>query len=252
MNKKYTLVANWKMQLPYNQAKELCSTYQQLNLTHNHTSTIVVCPSFETLSYAAQTLPQKGFSLGAQTCSTHKTGAYTGDVSAQSLAQLGCSYCIIGHSERRMHQGETSHDVATKMLRLLEHGIHPIICIGETEHEHHQGLTVHTLHEQLEPVIQALVHTTTHPTILIAYEPIWSIGSGNVPTRDYLTKIFTWLDQLCTTLMPNVRCKLLYGGSVDEKNSKDIASVDHVHGFLVGGASLDFQKFKNIVSLISE
>lgn len=254
MNKQFLIVANWKMQLSYNQAVEFCTQhFQELDRSLPDHVSVVLCPSFEALYPIGQLLAKTSLKLGAQTCSNYKMGAYTGEVCAESLAQLGCTHCIIGHSERRSNFGETSNDIAIKTTRLLEQGIRPIICIGETLKEHQQGLTIHALHDQLEPVLQKLAaHPTPAQGIIIAYEPVWAIGTGQSATPSYLNKIFTWLDQLYSTILPMTPCTLLYGGSVNEQTAADIARIDKVQGLLLGGASLDFQKFKNIVSLVSK
>lgn len=254
MNKPYLVVANWKMQLTCNTAVQMCleNHHGLATLAQKKNIRLVLCPSAEALYPIAHALKGTTVHVGAQTCSKYKQGAHTGQIAATSLAEIGCSYCIIGHSEERIATGETNLDIALKAERLLERGIHPIICIGETQQEYHQGLTIHALHEQLEPILQLLARYPSPGPITLAYEPIWAIGTGKVPPHSYLVKIFTWLAQITTTLVPAGAYTLIYGGSVTPETLKELLTIEYLEGLLVGSASLDFQKFENIVSLISE
>ncbi len=245
-------VANWKMQLPYSQAIKLCSDNVTLisELAHSpKQKTIILCPSFEALFPLRQLLQSIPISLGAQTCSSYSKGAYTGQVSAESLAQLGCTYCIVGHSERRLLCRETIQDTVAQVEQLLTHCITPIICIGETQQEYANKQTIAILEQQLKPIFAAIAQQSLPRAVMcIAYEPVWAIGSGIVPEKSYITDIFSWLRSYCNAQCPTHVIHLLYGGSVNTANSKDLACVPYIEGFLLGGGSLDFQKFKNIVS----
>ena len=256
MNKKSPIfVANWKMQLPFAQALQFCTdNKEEFKTLSAAQATLILCPSYEALCPAGIVLcEQTAIKLGGQNCSQHLPGAYTGQVSAQSLAELGCTYCIIGHSECRTFLKETDMDIARKAEQLLINGVIPIVCVGETLKEYEQGTTFELLAQQLEPVLGAISNPALcPPTLLIAYEPVWSIGTGVVPSIDYLTKIFDWLAHVCAQALPNTQCMLLYGGSVTEISIIQIREIKQVNGYLIGGASLDFQKFKKIVSLGSK
>ncbi len=249
----FLFAANWKMQLSFDQALQFCKNnldgFQELGILPG--ADIVICPSFDAVYSVAQLLNQTNIAIGAQNCSIHSTGAYTGDVSAQSLAQLGCTYCIIGHSERRTHFGETNHDIARKTERLLEQSIRPIICIGETKDQYEQKATFDVLQGQLEPILDSLKKQPAN-SFCIAYEPVWSIGTGKVSDNSYLEEVFDFIQQKCTNVLSQACYTLLYGGSINENTAPIIRQARHIGGFLIGGASLDFQKFKKIVLLCSK
>ncbi len=230
-------VANWKMQL---------SLYEQLNYIKNHKDEmhrwkhkIIICPSFPALVSIGHEVHKTEIALGAQSCSEHSVGAYTGQVAAVSLLQAGCSYVLIGHSEERA-LGVTNHAIAEKVARVLEVGLIPIVCIGETEQEHKDNKTRHVLTEQL-----TLVHEVVQKApFYIAYEPLWAIGSGLIPQHQELEELMAWLKHT------NPNAGLLYGGSVTPETIEQLSRTSFIHGFLVGGASTDFQQFKKIVSLV--
>ncbi len=244
---KRIFVANWKMQLSFDQ--EVSFAKQQYDdlakLAHN--DTVVLCPSFTALHSLAQQFKNSTVHIGAQTVSRHPSGAYTGQVSAQSLKEAGCTYCIIGHSERRNYCHETNVDIAHKLKELLKQQIIPIICIGETKEQHEQQQTYEILEQQLEGVLQVIADD--HHEIeqyCIAYEPVWAIGTGIIPTTQELAHIFAWLHEQCSA-QTQTSVNLLYGGSVNPDNAHAILKIAHVNGLLIGGASLDIHKLKTIM-----
>jgi|SRR5579872_2777909 len=246
----FLYIANWKMNLRHNAA----TAWVQTNHTHlkslaSGEKKIILCPSFDALAPIAHLVKNSPIALGAQNVSRHRDGAFTGEVSAQSLADLGCTYCIVGHSERRQHHHENDLNVAAKVERLLEVGITPIICIGETKEQHQAGETKHVLEKQLDFVVDVLNQMSgLKPKICIAYEPVWSIGTGQIPDANALIDTFTWLTTLIKDECPETQAQLIYGGSVNAENAAQLKEIDTIQGFLIGSASLDFQKFKNIVS----
>jgi triosephosphate isomerase len=250
--KRCTVIANWKMQFTFNQARSFIEQHKdemtQLAAMFPSTS-IVLCPSFETLYYTKQALLDTQIHIGAQDCSPYVSGAYTGQVSAQSLAQLGYSYCIIGHSERRRYCHESNQEIAHKLKQLLAAGIKPVVCIGESMEEYQAGKAITVLTDQLLPIVEHLKTQQSIDSILIAYEPLWAVGTGNVASAEYLADIFDWIT-FQTASLKN-KPSLLYGGSINGDNAESLAHLSKLDGFLVGGASLDFQKFKKIVSWCS-
>lgn len=209
----------------------------------------VLCPSYEALYPIGQQIVNTPLHLGAQNCSMHHKGAYTGDVSAESLRELGCTYCIVGHSEQRHYHHVTDREVAAQVERLLIHQITPIICIGETHEQYKMQATREILLQQLNLVTDVLnQYNQTNPIVYIAYEPIWSIGTGVVAPITYLQEVVAWLHETSATLTTHVTYRLLYGGSINEDNARELKGINHLGGFLIGNASLDFKKIKNIVS----
>ena len=246
-NISYTLIVNWKMYFSFNQALQWIKINKdQLSQACKQSSNkLIICPSFESIYPIKLELANSQISLGAQDCSNHEQGAFTGQVSAQSLTEIGCSYCIIGHSERRQYQQENNEEIAQKLQLLLQNNINPILCIGESKQDYEQGKTEEILQKQLEPITKILNSIESKNTIYIAYEPIWSIGTGITPENDYLEAIFNFIKK-STQTWPNSPI-LLYGGSVNENTCKKLKEVSLIQGFLIGKASTDFQMLKKIV-----
>ena len=226
------IVANWKMNCLKADAERLLNQIKK-NLTGNNE--IVICPPFTLLSLAATSFIGSNIKLGAQDCSLNENGAFTGDISAEMLTEFNVEYVILGHSERRAYHNETNEIVKKKAETAIKHNIKPIICIGETLDERKAGKTKDVVLNQMGKSL------TDSNNYVIAYEPIWAIGTGLTPSLDEIKEIHDFI----ASNKPNV--KILYGGSVNEKNCHEIASAENVSGFLVGGASLVAEKF-NIIA----
>lgn len=247
----FIYVANWKMNFTCTQASSFVTSHYADLVTLATTNTLILCPSYEALYPIAQHINKSLIKLGAQNCSPHHSGAYTGQVSAESLRDIGCTYCIVGHSEQRLycHIADDDATIAAQVEQLILNKIIPIICIGETEQEYKAGTTQQVLGQQLDLITDVLNrYNQNSGPVYIAYEPIWSIGTGIVPEISYLKDVFSWLNTLCAELTTQVDYRFLYGGSVNEDNAATLKVVPHVGGLLMGNASLDFKKIKNIVS----
>lgn len=221
-----------------------------VDCAHNDSATIILCPSYPALYPISRIFNTTNVSIGAQNCSNHLQGAFTGQVSAAHLKSVGCSYCIIGHSECRNYLKESNETIAQKCDALTQTGIIPILCIGETEEQQKKGTTLTVLEEQLNPILDLLngqKARTENTPILLAYEPVWAIGSDRIPTLQHLETVYAWI--ACTTQhkAPFISWHFLYGGSVSAKTLKSFTPLTYVEGFLVGGASRDFQEFEKIV-----
>lgn len=242
-------VANWKMQMPYHDAiafyTQHSSDLQELSAHTN--STLVLCPSFICLAPLAALAKNSPIKIGAQHCSTYSAGPYTGQVDALSLAQAGCSYSLVGHSETRNMTHETSTDLIGQITQLAANNIIPIICIGETESEHQADTGLEALTAQLEGLKSILAQQLSIP-YMIAYEPVWAIGTGITPCAADLNDIRAYIRNTIRRLKFCTPQALLYGGSVNPTTIKILASANCFDGYLIGSASLDFQTLKKIVS----
>ena len=194
---------------------------------------LILCPTF--LNIQASSL--NNCYLGAQNVSKTDSGAYTGEISASQLKSYGVKYCIVGHSERREYQKESLADVHEKVIKLLENNIIPILCIGESLEQRNNNKVEEILKAELLTAVDGL-SSNDKDKIIIAYEPIWSIGTGVIPTNDQIIEVFT----LIKGLFPNN--KVLYGGSANEENIELLRNIKQIDGYLLGGLSLKPEKLK--------
>ncbi len=243
--------ANWKMYRSYAQAVDYCAAHrdQYRALASISTADVAIFPSFESIAAIKQLLPE--INIGAQDCSPHDPGAHTGQVSAESLHELGCTYVIIGHSERRA-AGDTDEMVAQKLAQAFQAGLIPILCIGEPEAVYNEGRTSTQtfLTAQLAPAIPVL-KSNSHIPFNIAYEPMWAIGSGKTPTIQEIEQTQAFIRESIQRETGATNFRLLYGGSVSNKNAAALKTIKPFEGFLIGKASLDVEEFAQIVNLIN-
>ena len=244
----HIFVANWKMAQSINCSISFFEDNKdELKTLTKNTGAIIVCPSFISIPLVMQEAVGLNVYIGAQTCSSFESGAYTGDISAQNLFELGCSFCIVGHSERRNIFGETNNDIQEKVEQLLKNKMIPIICVGETKEERESKKTEQVIQKQLKSILQSIEEKKYNDKpICIAYEPIWAIGTGVVPKKEELDKTMQNLQDFIKKYNVENHA-LLYGGSVNSKNVKELKTIKSIDGFLIGGASLDFQELKKIV-----
>jgi triosephosphate isomerase len=235
------VMGNWKM----NGDATLLEAHQKQLASLNLTGVeVVICPPYLVLPAAKAGSAQANFSYGAQDVSDQVSGAYTGQISAQMLRAMGCKYVIIGHSERRALCGETNALVAEKCARALEAELIPVLCVGETESQREQGKTEEVILAQLKAVADR-IGTEAMGQLLIAYEPVWAIGTGKAATAAQAQAVHrsirAWLGGLNPGLAEKVQ--LLYGGSVNESNARELFSQPDIDGGLIGGASLKPEVF---------
>lgn len=239
-------VSNWKMYLSYQANVALYQQYEkQLESTVAATGhTLIVCPTVSALATIARdkSVP---FYLSGQTCAAYSHGAYTGDTDAQSLRELGCTYCIVGHSERRLYHHETDEIVAHQTQQLLHQGLIPIVCIGETKEEKENNQTRAVIARQLTAVIRVITRSTV-PYFLVAYEPVWAIGSGKLPHQHEVERVFSFIKTLTHGLnLPPI--KLLYGGSINPSSVDSLKNTKDLDGFLVGKTSINVAEYKVVI-----
>jgi triosephosphate isomerase len=206
-----------------------------------------VCATAPYLAQLQARLQGSALDWGAQDCSAHETGAYTGEVSAAMLREFGCRYVIVGHSERRQYHGESDDLVATKAQRALAVGITPIVCVGETLADREAGRTDFVVKRQLSAVIHAVGHCASE--IVVAYEPVWAIGTGRTASPEQAQAVHAVLRaQLRAASAHSQRNRILYGGSMNAGNAAELLAQPDIDGGLIGGASLNAAEFLQIIA----
>jgi triosephosphate isomerase len=236
------VVGNWKMHGSHAANAELLAG---LKAALPFVADAAVCAPFPYLAEVALQLTGSAIAWGAQDCSAHEQGAYTGEVSAAMLAELGCRYVIVGHSERRAYHAESDQLVADKARAAIAKGLLPIVCVGETLAEREAGHTDEVVKRQLSAVIHALGHCV--PQIVVAYEPVWAIGTGRTATPEQAQAVHALLRaQLHAASTHSDRMRILYGGSVKPDNAAALFAQGDIDGALVGGASLNAADFAAI------
>jgi len=252
MKKRYTFIANWKMFFDFSESMNYITKNldQIISLADLPNVSVILCPSFPMLYPMVQIFRQTKVQIGAQNCSDHTNGSFTGQVCAKTLNQIGCRACIIGHSEIRIYKSETDDMIAKKFDMLLDTGLSPILCVGESEFDYKNAKTLAVIDEQLKRVIEIVSHAAKKLNgrpIYIAYEPEWCIGTGTTPPSDKLESIFAWISMQIQKHCPASNWQLLYGGSVDAENATRIGQIPYVNGFLIGKTSTNFELFEKIV-----
>ncbi len=208
---------------------------------------MALCVPAPYLAQLQSQLTGSAIAWGAQDVSSHEQGAYTGEVSATMLKDFACRYAIVGHSERRQYHGETDLLVAEKARLALAHGITPIVCVGETLAEREAGQTEVVVKRQLAAVIHAVAHCTSE--IVVAYEPVWAIGTGKTASPDQAQQVHAVLRaQLAAATQHPERVHILYGGSMNAANAASLLAQPDIDGGLIGGASLKAADFLQIVA----
>lgn len=210
------------------------------------TCDIVVCPPFTLLDRAARQTVGSAVMIGAQDAHPQVSGAYTGDISAQMLADIGARFVILGHSERRLHHGEDDEIISAKTAGAHRAGLVSIVCVGETQTEREEGRATEVVETQLAG---SLPDGVTSGNTVIAYEPVWAIGTGLVPTLEQIKEVHAVIRKLLVAMLGKAGAdvRILYGGSVKGSNAGEIFDVPNVDGALVGGASLKAQDFLAII-----
>lgn len=212
---------------------------------------LAVFPAFVYLEQVQKALSQTTVAWGAQNISAEKSGAFTGEVSASMVAEFGCEYVIIGHSERRQYYGEDDKVVAAKYSRAIEAGLRPIICVGETLAEREAGQTMTVVQRQLAAILDLENATQTLYNAVVAYEPVWAIGTGQTATPEQAQSVHQFLRHQVAERDEKLAkgLRILYGGSVKRDNAAELMAQPDIDGGLVGGASLDSQHFLDIAQL---
>ena len=229
-------VANWKLNGNLQFIDQFISN---ISLPNANSKCVVICPTAIHLDYLSKN--KNGFYVGAQNVSEHEEGAYTGEISVRSLIETNVDFCIVGHSERRQIFKEKDQDINLKSERLIANNVIPIICIGETLEQKEKRITNTVLEEQL---MNSIPSSSTFENTIIAYEPVWAIGTGLTPTIDEIDETHRFIRSHNDKFN---KYKILYGGSVKASNAKEITDLTNVDGALIGGASLKSEEFTKII-----
>lgn len=247
------LIANWKMNLDFQNSEKLITEVvnQYSKLKSNNYRKIIICPpSIFIENIFQKTLAYPQFEVGSQNLYPGKEGAFTGEISAYMLKSIGCSYTIIGHSERRSYFGETDQTIALKIKAALSENILPILCVGETLSERENSYFRKIIERQL---VEGLAHVSEREKqlkkIVIAYEPVWAIGTGKTANPELASEVHSFIREILKKLFGNdisSAISILYGGSVKSSNASELFMQPDINGALVGGASLDAHEFMNI------
>ena len=248
--KKVIVAGNWKMNKNFVDAENFLTDLSEfLDDKDLLNKEVIICPPSLYLELATDYADESQFRVGAQNVSNHDFGAYTGEVSAPMLSSIDCDYCIIGHSERRKYFNDTDDLVNAKLLTLQQNEIIPIICVGETLEEREAGITNDVVSGQLEGAFR---NVKIEDDIVIAYEPVWAIGTGKTATpvqaQEIHSLIRNWLiENFGREIAESL--PILYGGSVKPDNFKELLAQPDIDGGLIGGASLDLEKFVSLIDI---
>jgi triosephosphate isomerase (TIM) len=242
------IAGNWKM---FKTGQEAVAFVQALKpLVAGITDVdIMIAPPFTALTAVACAIQGSAIGLGAQNMDWHDQGAYTGEIAPGMLAAAGCRYVILGHSERRQHFGETDENISRKIQAAAQSGLIPVFCIGETEAQRDAGQTFSILDKQIQNGLKNQILENLK-SLVVAYEPVWAIGTGKTATTEQAQEVHSYLRQRFAELFNAELAqglRILYGGSVKPSNIKDLMAMPDIDGALVGGASLDPASFGQLV-----
>jgi len=246
--RKNIVAGNWKMNTAVSEGVELAKEVNSLLAAGKHNCDVVICVPFTHLCPVADVINRKVLGLGAENCADHAKGAYTGEVSAEMVASTGATYVILGHSERRQYYGETNETLKEKVALALENNLTPIFCVGEVLEERENG----TYNDVVKGQIEALFHLSAEDfgKLIIAYEPVWAIGTGKTATADQAEEMHAHIRKVIAgkygaEVAENT--SILYGGSCKPTNARELFAKPDVDGGLIGGAALKADSFMGIV-----
>lgn len=249
MGRKKIVAGNWKMNTSLSEAITLATQIVELSDKNLKVEKILFSPFPFITSVGQITKDTPHFFIGAQNCSEYQNGAYTGEVSASMLQSIGCSYILIGHSERRQYFNETSEQLILKIKNALTLNIKVVFCFGEKLEQRKQNLHFNTVKQQLTEVLSVFSENDLQ-NVILAYEPVWAIGTGETATPEQAQEMHAYVRTVITEIFSKQAAEntsILYGGSCNAQNAKQLFSCPDVDGGLIGGASLKAQDFNTII-----
>ncbi len=244
--KNVILAANWKMYLDESESIDFVREINS-NRESFSSSEVILFPSYACISQVQKNLKIENIKIGMQDCDVNIKGAYTGAVSLNSL--LGIDFCIVGHSERRLLYNESNDVVREKLKTITNNNVTPVLCVGETKEQKNDGNTFNVIDSQLSVLTKDSINR-----LIIAYEPVWSIGSGELPSNEYIADVLSYIKNKLKSLYSDEiveKINLLYGGSVDKDSVNRLLEVKLINGFLIGSASANFESFKAIADKLN-
>lgn len=249
MTGKKLIVANWKMHKTFGATEEFINNFVSLYKVNIFSKQVevVFAPSYHLINFLKNFITNLPFKISAQDCSSfsENEGAFTGDISAAMLKDAGCDYVIVGHSERKKYHKETNQQIRQKILNALKLNLKVILCVGENLQEREENKYKDVLLQVLDECLSDQITED----VVIAYEPVWAIGTGKAATLDQIKEMHEFLYESCSARFAK-KLKIIYGGSVNLDNAKQILQIDKVSGLLVGGASLNPDGFYNLVKMV--
>ena len=243
------IVANWKL----NGSREFNQQWALEFLKHfngNNFPSFGIAPASLYIDHLQEILNNCGIRIGAQNIDYLEAGPRTGEISAPMIKDLGCEFCIIGHSERRTLFNETSQIIHQKLIQANNNSIIPILCVGESDEDNQTNNTFNVLEKQIIEALQGIAELNS---LIIAYEPVWAIGSGKIPDPEEINSVHEMIKDVVQSRFPKIGLEsILYGGSVNFKNAPSLFKQQNIDGALIGGASLDGKEFALIANVFNE
>lgn len=254
-NRKTIIAGNWKMNKLRKEAQELAETIVKGLGTEKNLPEILMCPPFSSLDVVSAAVKNSPVKVGGQNLDNHDSGAYTGEISARMLVDVGCTHVIIGHSERRQYYGESNQTVPLKVKAALDNGLIPVVCVGELLDERENSLTDPVVKRQTGAALQGLSQDEV-VKVVIAYEPVWAIGTGKTCEAQEAARVISvirnTLKQFLEDKDLSETIPILYGGSMNAKNADELLAQEQIDGGLIGGASLKAEDFLSIIKSASK
>ena len=243
------LVANWKLngsrEFNHQWALEFSKNFHGENF-----SSLGIAPASLYIDHLKSIIGDRDIKIGAQNIDLEETGARTGEISASMIKDLGCEFSIIGHSERRILFHETNQIISQKLIQANNNSVIPILCVGESAEENQSNNTFNVIEQQ---IIESLEGVTNLNSMIIAYEPVWAIGSGKIPNPEEINSVHEMIKDVVQSRFPKIGLEsVLYGGSVNSKNAPSLFEQKNIDGALIGGASLDGKEFALIANIFNE
>ena len=242
------IAGNWKLNCNIDEAINLSSSIVEHLANKKLNCDVALFPPYICLDNVRKALKNSNVRLGAQDCSIFISGAYTGDVSANMLFDTGCKYVIVGHSERRVGKLESNNDVLLKATNAIESGLIPIICVGENAKDRDDGQALEVIKKQLDESVPKNINKNN---CVIAYEPIWAIGTGRISDNESINEMFNMIKEWLSNNEMDNSINILYGGSVNKANAEEIFSCINLGGLLIGGVSLKADDFSEICLMVN-